>query len=216
MSTRKRAGWCDSLPAHDMAEYSKIKIADIENNEGQIEGVKANPRSIDEGDYKKLLNSLRESDLTDILPLKVYPYKGKYVTIGGNMRLRALRELGVKEVQCIVIPEDTSTEVLNKAIILDNSTHGEWDWDMIANEWGDMPLDMWGVDVPASGEAKEKEEKHSEKVNSLITYEIVFNSEQEQDEWYKYLNELKKKYTELYTISERIIESIKEWRTIDG
>lgn len=130
-------------------ELRTISLDLLVNNTGQVEGVRANPRLIKDEDYKRLKKSLRESDLTDIIPLKVLPIEdGKFMTIGGNMRLRALQELGVKETRCVVIPKDTPAEVLNKAIILDNSTHGEWDFDMLANEWTDEPLEEWGVNIP--------------------------------------------------------------------
>lgn len=143
-------------------DFRMLPIAEIDSNEGQVAGVKANPRTISEKDYKKLLKSLRASNLTDILPLKVYKHGERYVTIGGNMRLRALRELGEKEAPCIVIPESTPADVLNKAIILDNSTHGEWDWDMLANEWTDEPLEDWGVDAANWSQQEEVQQEDDE------------------------------------------------------
>lgn len=139
-------------------ELRTIPLDLLVNNTGQVEGVRANPRLIKDEDYKRLKKSLRESDLTDIIPLKVLPLEdGKFMTIGGNMRLRALQELGVKETRCVVIPKDTPAEVLNKAIILDNSTHGEWDFDMLANEWTSEPLEEWGVALPVAAEVVDME-----------------------------------------------------------
>ena len=127
-----------------------LKVADLRPNEGQMEaiGVHANPRQISETDYQRLLASLREKNMTGILPLKVYNYEGEWYVLGGNMRLRAMQELGIEKVSCIIVPEETDAETLNEFIIKDNSTYGEWDMDALANEWADSPLNDWGVDVP--------------------------------------------------------------------
>lgn len=131
-----------------MTETKQIPLKLLLNNTGQIEGLPRNPRQIRDEQYKRLLASLQESDLTDFKPLLVYPHKDKYIVLGGNMRLRALRELGADDVSCIVVPADTPLEQLKKVVILDNSQFGEYDWDIIANEWSDEPLQDWGLDVP--------------------------------------------------------------------
>ena len=133
-------------------ETKMLKVADLHPNEGQLEaiGVHANPRQISESDYARLLNSLREKNMTGVLPLKVYQHEGEWVVLGGNMRLRAMRELGIEKVSCIVVPQEMDAEDLNEIIIKDNSTYGEWDMDALAN-WNE-PLADWGVDVPKFGE----------------------------------------------------------------
>lgn len=134
-----------------MTEIKNIALKDLHNNTGfEIESgrVKANPRVIRDAQYKNLLQSLRESNMTDIMPLKVFEHDGKYIVIGGNMRLRALRELKAESVDCILIPQTYTADMLNKAIIIDNSTHGDWDMDMLANEWNAEQLNVWGIDLP--------------------------------------------------------------------
>ena len=127
-----------------------LNVSDLRPNNGQLEciGVHANPRQISKGDYAKLLNSLRENNMTGVLPLKVFKHEGEWYVLGGNMRLRAMQELGIEKVSCIIVPEDADAAALNEIIIKDNSTLGEWDMDALANEWSDMPLNDWGVDVP--------------------------------------------------------------------
>lgn len=129
-----------------------LKVADLHPNDGQMEsiGVHANPRFISEGDYAKLVASIREKNMTGILPLKVIQFNGEWIVLGGNMRLRAMQELGIEEVSCIVVPEGTDAETLNEFIIKDNATLGDWDMDALAN-W-DEPLSDWGVDVPKYGD----------------------------------------------------------------
>lgn len=128
-----------------------IALKDLHNNTGQIEGVPANPRVLRDDAYKALVASLQADNLTGVLPLKVIQYNGEWVVLGGNMRLRALKEIGAKDVECIVVPQDTDADTLRKIVITDNSTFGEWDNDMLANEWSIEELQEWGVDVPKFG-----------------------------------------------------------------
>ena len=72
---------------------------------------------------------------------------GKYVVLGGNMRLKALKELKYKEVPIIVADEWTE-EQKHEFLIKDNVGFGEWDWDMLANEWDTEKLEDWGLDLP--------------------------------------------------------------------
>lgn len=131
---------------------SLFRVSDLRVNEGQIDGVPANPRQINDADFAKLKKSLQASNLTGVMPLKVYEHNGEYIVLGGNMRLRALQELGVESVSCIVVPKDTDTDTLCQIVIEDNSTFGEWDYDALANEWPADKLQDWGVDVPEFGE----------------------------------------------------------------
>lgn len=141
-----------------------IPLSQLVCNEGQIDGVPANPRILRDEKYRALVASLRADNLTGINPLKVYWYETDganklYVVLGGNMRLRALQEIGATECPCIEIPQNTPTEVLRKIVVLDNSTFGEWDWDMLANEWDDAELKEWGLDVSTGSESGDGEEK---------------------------------------------------------
>lgn len=158
-----------------------LPVADLRPNTGQMEaiGVHANPRQISESDYQKLLKSMRAKNMTGLLPLKVYQYNGEWIVLGGNMRLRAMQELGIESVSCIVVPEGTDAETLNEFIIKDNSTYGEWDMDALAN-W-DAPLDDWGVDVP---KAKEDDTDLSDQLNPDFKVEITCTCEREQEELY--------------------------------
>lgn len=126
-----------------------LPLKDLHENKGQIEGLPANPRILRDDKYKALLRSLQEDDLTGVQPLKVYNHNGQYIVLGGNMRLKALRELKRDaSVSCLVVPQDTPTDILRKIVIIDNSTFGEWDFDMLANEWDADELNEWGVSVP--------------------------------------------------------------------
>lgn len=127
----------------------KLKISQLVNNTGQIENVPANPRQINKDSYQKLIKSLQEDpEFLDHKPLHVYQVGEKYVVLGGNMRLKALKELDYKEVPVTVYNPETPPEVLRARIMKDNAEYGSWDMDMLANEWSNEPLDDWGVDIP--------------------------------------------------------------------
>lgn len=166
----------------------KISLALLQPNEGQLEeiGIHANPRQITEDQYQTLKASMQADNLTGAMPLKVYEHEGKYVVLGGNMRLRVLQEIGVKDAPCIVLPKETPAPVLNKFIITDNSTFGEWDMDALANEWADEPLKDWGVDVPETKEEGEKDDLSNE-ITLEYKVEVTCKCESEQEALYNEL-----------------------------
>lgn len=125
-----------------------LPLSKLQHNNGQIEGLPKNPRILKDDKYKKLKASLEaDPEMMALREILVYPHKEKYVVIGGNMRLKVLRDLGYKEAPCKIIPEETSVEKLKAYTIKDNAGFGDWDYDMLANEWDSAELDAWGVDV---------------------------------------------------------------------
>lgn len=131
-------------------KFISIPMPMLEPNEGQIEGLPANPREI----KKEKLDLLKENikkypEMLNLRGLLVYPLdSGKYAIIGGNMRYRAMSELGFSDAPCIVIPKDASVEQLKAYTILDNNGFGKWDWESLANEWETSELEDWGLDLP--------------------------------------------------------------------
>ena len=132
-----------------------IAIALLENNTGQIEGVPKNPCLIKDAKYKALLKSIKDFPLMlEAREVVVYPLGGKYVVLGGNMRLLACKQLKHKEVLCKVFEADTDPYDLRQFAIKDNVRFGEWDHDIKANEWDIAECVEWGDDVPLwEGEA---------------------------------------------------------------
>lgn len=112
-----------------------------------------NPRVIKDDKFKKLVNSIKEfPEMLEARPVVVNP---DMVVLGGNMRLKALKEAGVKEVPVYIASWD---EIKQKQFIIkDNVGYGEWDWEMIANEWDSEELDAWGLDLPDFDIAEEVE-----------------------------------------------------------
>lgn len=129
--------------------FISIGLDKLEMNEGQIEGLPGNPRDITNDKLEKLKKDLQEyPEMLKLRGLLVYPFGDKYVIIGGNMRYRAMQELGFTTAPCIIIPQETTVEQLKAYTILDNSGFGKWNWDMLANEWEAQQLTDWGVDLP--------------------------------------------------------------------
>ena len=119
-----------------------VKISEVKPNP-------KNPRIIKDGKFQKLVKSIQEfPDMLNKRPLVVFTdVDGKYVVLGGNMRLKACKEIGLKEIPIIVADEWTE-EQKNEFLIKDNVGFGEWDWDSLANEWDVEKLDDWGLDLP--------------------------------------------------------------------
>lgn len=126
-----------------------LQIASLAKNDGQIEGLPANPRFIKDEKFAKLKASIQENpEMLALRELLVYQQGKQYVIIGGNMRYEAMRELGYTEAPCKVIPADATTEQLRAYTLKDNSGYGEWDWDLLSNQWDMEELDAAGIDLP--------------------------------------------------------------------
>jgi|TARA_R110000744_G_scaffold380432_1_gene501191 ParB-like chromosome segregation protein Spo0J len=114
-------------------------------NINQIKPNPNNPRYIRDAKFKKLKKSIKE--FPRMLELRPIVVDDDMVVLGGNMRLKAITELGIKEVD-VIKASDLTEKQKDEFIIKDNVGFGEWDWDMLANEWDKSLLDEWGMDVP--------------------------------------------------------------------
>lgn len=140
-----------------------LPMSQIAVNNGQMDGVRANPRQIKGEKFDRLKASIeRNPEMLALRELLVYEHGGKYIVIGGNMRYRACKELGYTQMPCKIIPPQATAEQLNAYIILDNSGFGDWDWDALANEWDSQQLTDWGVDVPNWDDEASEDEQPSE------------------------------------------------------
>lgn len=142
--------------------HQRIAISLLETNKGQIEGLPANPRQWTKAQFEQLKASIKETpELLEARGCIVDYHDGKYVCLGGNMRYMACKDLGMAEVPCYVIPEGTSVLKKKEIVAKDNVSMGEWDYDALANEWGDLDLEGWGVPIPPEWQdsIKEAEEK---------------------------------------------------------
>ena len=114
------------------------KLTDIKSNPN-------NPRIIKDDKFKKLVASIKE--FPQMLSLRPIVVNDDMIVLGGNMRLKACKEAGLKEVP-VIKASDLNEEQQKQFIIKDNVGYGEWDWDMLANEWDAEELVEWGLDVP--------------------------------------------------------------------
>ena len=118
-----------------------VKISEIKNNPN-------NPRVVKDDKFEKLCNSIKE--FPKMLELRPIVVNDDMVVLGGNMRLKALKHLGLKEAP-IIKASDLTDEQQRQFIIKDNVGFGGWDWDMLANQWDVDDLTNWGLDVVFSG-----------------------------------------------------------------
>jgi site-specific DNA-methyltransferase (adenine-specific) len=103
-----------------------------------------NPRIIKDDKFKKLVQSIK--DFPEMLNIRPIVVNQDMIILGGNMRYKACREAGLKEVPIIVT--DLSEEKQREFLIKDNTSGGEWDWEVLANEWDVDELEKWGLDLP--------------------------------------------------------------------
>lgn len=105
-----------------------------------------NPRVIKDEKYRKLVQSIR--DFPAMLEIRPIVVNADHVVLGGNMRLRACQEAGLKDVP-VVLAADLTPDQQREFIIKDNVGFGEWEWDALANDWDAETLADWGVDIPS-------------------------------------------------------------------
>lgn len=152
-----------------MDNFRQIPIDQIELNAGQIPGLPENPRIATPESIAKTADSIRQDlEMLNLRGLLVYPYGGKFIAIGGNSRLQALRQLQYADVPCVVIPESTPVEALKRYIVKDNASFGEWDFEKLAANWAVEDLESWSVELPPfeDSEAKKRTGWHQGKDNA--------------------------------------------------
>lgn len=141
-----------------------LPIAELSPNTGQVPGLAKNPRFCKDDRFALLVKSIQDDpEMLHLREAIVYPHKGQYVIIAGNMRYRACKELKYVRMPCKVLDEATPVEKLQAYVVKDNANFGNLDLDILANEWSDLPLADWGVDLPADWLA-EPEEYSDDKV----------------------------------------------------
>jgi len=119
-------------------QVTKVKINSIKTNP-------KNPRLIKDDKFKKLVNSIKE--FPQMLELRPIVVDENNIILGGNMRHKACIEAGLKEVY-IVQAKDLTEQQKDEFIVKDNVGFGEWDWDILANEWDADKLGEWGLTFP--------------------------------------------------------------------
>jgi len=114
-----------------------INIQEVRPNEN-------NPRFIKDYKFKKLVKSIKE--FPEMLKLRPIVVNTDMVVLGGNMRLKACKEAGLKEVW-VLKADDLTEQQQREFIVKDNVGFGEWDWNILGNEWNTQQLEDWGMEV---------------------------------------------------------------------
>lgn len=209
-------------------EIKRIRLTDLELNRGQVAGLPSNPRQWGKGELEDLVKSIRETpELLEARGLIVWPYGGKYIILGGNMRFSALREMNAVDAPCYVLDADTSMDKLREVVIKDNGSFGSWDYDMLANEWDDLPLADWGVpawdteNLEEVSAPKEVEEDEIERKKREFEERMAAGEISEEDEEYQEFLEkfkLKKTTDDCYTpapVYEKVAQYVAETYNLD-
>jgi hypothetical protein len=116
----------------------KTKISEVKLNPN-------NPRLIKDDNFKKLVQSIK--DFPEMLEIRPIVVNAEMVILGGNMRFKACKEAGLKEVP-IIVADNLTEEQQREFLIKDNVSGGEWDFEMLGNEWDVEKLMEWGLDLP--------------------------------------------------------------------
>jgi hypothetical protein len=135
-------------------ETQILKISEIKLNP-------ENPRFIKDDKFKKLVNSIKE--FPEMLKIRPIVVNSEMVILGGNMRFKACKEAGLKEIP-VIVAKDLTIDQQREFLIKDNVSGGEWDWNLL-NEWDKDELNAWGLDLP--------ELKETEKL-SLLEFESIY------------------------------------------
>lgn len=152
-----------------------VKISDIKPNPD-------NPRIIKDAAFKKLVQSIK--NFPEMIEAREIVVNQDMVILGGNMRYRALQEAGVKEVPVKIV--DWSEDKQREFVIKDNVSGGEWDYDMLANQYEIEELEAWGLELPEMIDSEIKDDDDLE----LQEKKVIEVSLQSDDEMQKLYDEL--------------------------
>ena len=196
-------------------ETTKVDIALLQCNEGQIEGVPANPRVITDERMEALEKSVSEMpDMLSLRELLVYPLNHHYIVLGGNQRLVVCKKLGMDKVPCKIIPAETGKDLLRRIVMVDNEEFGLTDWEVVLLEWDKEEIKEWGVEIPSflgnddldfdfslpptSSEDKEEGEPtdlDEEKEDKPFSAKLTFDNKELKDSFIqKYQSALEERY----------------------
>lgn len=138
----------------------------------EIHANKANPRVMRDEKFRKLKKSIQE--FPKMLALRPIVVDDSNTIVGGNMRYRALQDLGFKEIpsEWVKKAADLTEEEKKRFVIADNVNFGEWDYDLLANEWDNDLLLDWGLDTWKEPKDNEEEETEKDNADSLTRIKI--------------------------------------------
>ena len=167
-------------------KIEKINIKDIKLNPN-------NPRTIKDDNFKKLVKSVK--DFPEMLEIRPIVVNDDGIILGGNMRYKACKEAGLKEI--FIIKASNLTEAQQKEFLIkDNVSGGEWDWNMLANEWDEIELGEWGLDIPNWSKGIDANNMSEDDIDTDENFDpigtskglhkiiFIFDNEDEAIKWY--------------------------------
>jgi len=157
-----------------MSSTKKVKLELIKLNPN-------NPRLIKDDKFKKLVQSIK--DFPEMLNIRPIVVNQDMIILGGNMRYKACKEAGIKEIPIIIT--DLSEDKQREFLIKDNTSGGEWDFDMLANEWEVEQLAEWGIDIPNYGSETDFSDKNKEIDTDFLDQKYTFKLEYTEEEYSK-------------------------------
>ncbi|WP_392436446.1 DUF4417 domain-containing protein [Cruoricaptor ignavus] len=165
-----------------MVQTTEIPITKLENNTGQIEGLPKNPRFIRNERFYALKKSIEDfAEGLEYRELIVVPHGKKYVVVGGNMRLRAMQELGFSTAPCKVSDLKGDAEKLRRLAIMDNISFGNDDWEALSTDWDETELKSFGMELAFMEEDEKGSYGDDEGVDDVE--ELNDEEEPEKVEW---------------------------------
>jgi ParB-like chromosome segregation protein Spo0J len=159
-------------------KIEKIAISKIKLNPN-------NPRLIKDDKFTKLVQSIK--DFPEMLNIRPIVVNEDMIILGGNMRFKACKEAGLKEVP-IIKASGLSAEKQREFLIKDNISGGEWDWGLL-QEWDSLELESWGLDLPIFKDAENELKDLSSEIENLYRIEITCKDEEHQENVYNKLIE---------------------------
>lgn len=158
-----------------MTENTTLATSLLEFNKGQLKGLPKNPRFFRDYRYEAMKKSIKESpEMLELRELIVYPLdEGRYIVVCGNLRLRACKELGYKELPCKILNPDTDVKKLREYAIKDNVNFGENDMDVMTNDWEKAELSDWGIEFVPEKPVDEFKERFDSITDDTAIYPLV-------------------------------------------
>ena len=174
-----------------------VKLSELHLNTGQIKDVPKNPRFIKDERLEALKKSIQDDpEMLELRELVVYDNEGELVVIMGNMRFRAMKELGIKEAPTKILPADTPSKKLRAYIQKDNIAFGQNNWDLLGDEWNIEELQDFGLECSFLGEDNKQweelpmveDEQEAPSLEKRIVIKLSFPKDLENE-----IEEIKKK-----------------------
>ena len=152
-----------------------IQVCLLDFNKGQLMGLPKNPRFFRDYRFEAMKKSIQDSpEMLELRELIIFPYNdGRYIVVCGNLRLRACKELGYKELPCKVLAPDTPVKKLREYATKDNVNFGENDMDAMENEWNKSELQEWGIEFNPEKKEDEFKERFDTITDDTAIYPLI-------------------------------------------